>query len=246
MKGRIFIFFSASLFCLAYPCLACEPVVPMVILYSGTTIFSLIVFKSLAALAAVVAIKCAVFYYKSPVRKADSVVYMLFANIYSTLPGILLAVTFAAPILFLLAYPILLIPARNMKRYGAFKRLRTYGSAGLLFLLIIASMIFFGLAMDAQKGPLAWYWALKIVYSVIAMAISFAISIFCEDGVVSLLFEKINKDRSSFLEAVVWANAAAFIIVMGWGAIVALPKRLASPDFLIGTLKMAIAALLKA
>jgi hypothetical protein len=39
---------------------------------------------------------------------------------------------------------------------------------------------------------------------------------------------------------VIWANAIVFIVIMGIGAAVALPKRFASPNSLIGAIKLLV------
>lgn len=218
-------------------CYACEPIVPMAMLYSGTTLLSVVAFKSAVGLLVAVAVKCAVFCWKSDLKTMRAILYMAAANAYSTVPGILLGITFAAPMIFLLQYPILLMPAGKMQNYPWFRRFGKYGSAGILFVLILASMFLFEAAMGTQDTSLTWYWVLKIVYSTIAVAISFLISVVCEDGIISYLSEKRFKEKRSFLEPVIWANAVVFIVVLGVGAAVALPRRLASPNFLIGVVK---------
>ncbi len=123
-------FISAVLLLSIVPtvCFACEPIVPLAMLYSGTTLFGAIALKSAIGLLIAVLVKCFVFTWKSDFKNVRAIGYMIFANAYSTVPGILLGVTFSAPILILLAYPILLIPAHNMKDYKLFRRLGTFGS----------------------------------------------------------------------------------------------------------------------
>ena len=215
-------------------CIACEPIVPLAMLYSGTTLFGAIAMKSLIGLLIAVVIKCLVFYWKSDFKNVRAIGYMIFANVYSTIPGILLGMTFSVQMLILLAYPTLLIPAHNMKEYRPFRRLGTFGSAGILFALIVASLFVFGAAMSAQEGPATGYWALKVLYCILAVGISFTISVVCEDRVITFLYTRKYKAQKSFLDPVIWANIAVFLVIFGIGTAIALPQRLASPNFLIG------------
>jgi hypothetical protein len=159
---------------------------------------------------------------------------MILANLYSTIPGILLGITLSAPILFILAYPILLIPARNMKEYKPFHRFDLYSSAGILFSLFFVSFIIFYVAINLQDTSLSWYWGLKVLYCILGVGISFIISVVCEDRVITYFYTRKYKTQKSFLDAVIWANIAVFIVIFGIGAAIALPQRLASPNFLIG------------
>jgi hypothetical protein len=215
-------------------CFACEPIVPMAMLYSGTTLFGAIALKSGIGLLLAVLVKCLVFYWKSDFKNVRAISYMILANVYSTIPGILLGITFSVPMLILLAYPILLIPSHNMKEYRPFRRLGTFGSAGVLFVLLVISFIVFLAAMGAQEGPAAGYWSLKVLYCILAVGISFIISVVCEDRVITYFYTRKYKTQKSFLDAVLWANIAVFLVIFGIGAAIALPQRLASPNFLIG------------
>ncbi len=215
-------------------CFACEPIVPMAMLYSGTTLFGAIALKSGIGLLLAVVIKCLVFYWKSNFKNIRAIGYMILANVYSTIPGILLGITFSVPIFILLAYPILLIPSHNMREYKPFRRLGTFGSAGILFVLLLISFVVFVAAMGAQEGPAAGYWGLKVLYCILAVGISFIISVVCEDRVITYFYTRKYKAQKSFLDAVLWANIAVFLVIFGIGAAIALPQRLASPNFLIG------------
>lgn len=239
-KNTLFNILLLAFILLPSACLACEPVIPMAMLYSGTTIFGAVILKSVVGLLIAIAIKCAVFFWKSDLKGFRSILYMIAANVYSTVPGIFLGLAFAAPVVIIILYPILLIPAGNMKNYKPFKRFGRFGNAGILLVLIFISMFIFGAAMSQQDSSLTVYWMLKIIYSTLAVAISFLISVVCEDGIISYLYEKKYKIKKSFLDPVIWANAAVFIVVMSIGAAIALPKRFASPNSLIGAIKLLV------
>lgn len=233
-RAEILIFAFLMLSLTPATCFACEPIVPMAMLYSGTTLFGAIALKSGIGLLLAILIKCLVFYWKSDFKNIRAIGYMILGNVYSTIPGILLGMTFSVPIFILLAYPVLLIPAHNMREYKPFRRLGTFGSAGVLFALLLISFILFLAAMGAQEGPAAGYWGLKVLYCILGVGISFIISVVCEDRVITYLYTRKYKTQKSFLDAVLWANIAVFLVIFGIGAAIALPQRLASPNFLIG------------
>ncbi|MEW6027837.1 MAG: hypothetical protein AB1599_11170, partial [Planctomycetota bacterium] len=131
-NGLLIFIFITSIILLPVTVRACEPIIPMAMLYSGTTILGAVALKSAFGLLVAVAIKCLMFCWKSELDYFTACWYMIAANIYSTVPGLLLGAAFAAPIIIIILYPVLLIPGGNIKNYNAFKSFGRFGSAGLL------------------------------------------------------------------------------------------------------------------
>lgn len=219
--------------------LACEPIVPLVMLYSGTAVLGAIATRSLWGLLIAVVIKWAVFLWKSDYRKPKAIYYVTVANLYSMIPGIMIAIVFSAPPLatygvgLAILYFAFLIPARNLRNYRRFERFSPKFMALILFLVSLATAFMWGLAMSVQETSYVGYWLLKIVYSIVAIGVSFLISVVCEDAVISKLYEREYKERRSFLEPVVWCNVVVFLLVVGLAAAIAIPSRLGSPGFLM-------------
>jgi len=206
-------------------------------LYSGTSYWSVVATNSALGLLLAIGVKSMVFIWKSDFKTFRAVIYMLLANMYSTLPGILLTVAFAAPMIILITPLIYIIPARNMVWFKPFERFNVIIIALILAALTFVTLLLWGAAWGLQDTSLSAYWAIKFVYSSIAIGISFVITIACEESVISYLYERKYNQKRSFMEPVFWANAAVFILVVGIAAAVAIPKRLTSPDYLIYLIK---------
>lgn len=240
-RPRALIALPFLLFLFAFPMasFACEPVVPLVMLCSGTTILGAIATTSLWGLLIAVVIKCIVFLWKSDFRKPKAIYYVTIANLYSMIPGIMIAIVFSAPALAMFGigvaflYLAFLIPAKHLSKYERFEKLRPRSIAFILFAVSLATAVLWGLAMAIQDTSYVGYWSLKIVYSIIAIGVSFLISVVCEDAIVTRLYERDYGGKKSFLEPVIWCNVVVFIVVVGIAAAIAIPERLGSPGFLI-------------
>src|SRR5688572_14216902 len=72
---------------------ACEPIVPLVQLLSGSSLVGPLLFsQSILWLAAAVSVKCGAFvFFERRLPWQNAVLFMLLANVLSTIPGVLLA-----------------------------------------------------------------------------------------------------------------------------------------------------------
>lgn len=243
MQKKCLVFLAILL--MAMPGWACEPVVPLLALYGGE--FSLAVMvRSVPFLFAVVGVKCAAFIWFS--RRLFSwhkaLWLMVAANIVSTLVGIAAAMPFAVPIFLLVSIPLVFgmsyFPAR---RYGCWfsdqlkMPVKTWAVAGIVTLMFIGSIALFFLATmfldHSSRASLGWYWVAKIGYVYIALLLSIGLTIYIEEGAISLLAKQAKEERLPYLAAVVRANLVALLLITFMGAMKVLPARLASPDFLL-------------
>ncbi|MFC1461922.1 hypothetical protein ACFLQR_05345 [Verrucomicrobiota bacterium] len=243
MKTRCLILLS--ILSIAVPAWACEPVVPLAVLYAGE--FSLaIIAHSVPFLFAVVGVKCAAFIWFSrrllPWYKA--ILLMVIANVVSTLIGIVASIPFAVPIFLIgiipLVFGLSLFPARRYSRWlsDQFKNpIQPRTVAWIVTLMFIGSTVLFflatGLVEHSSRISLWWYWLVKIVYVYIALLLSTGLTIYIEDGTISSLAKQTNDKQTPYLAAVARANLLALLLITIVGAIKTLPARLASPDFLI-------------
>jgi hypothetical protein len=75
------------------------------------------------------------------------------------------------------------------------------------------------------------YWVLKLAYIYPALAISIGLTTLWEEWLVYRLARGFAP-LAPFYPAVLRANLMTLLVLMGAAAVMALPKRLASPDFL--------------
>jgi hypothetical protein len=239
-------FLLVTLFLMPYVCNACEPVVPLVILFIGPSILVAVVAHSLLGLLAAITVKVIVFLWKCDEKNIKFAYYIVVANFYSLIPGIIIALFFSAPFLFIFIVPLFILfilmylPAKNLVNYHPFAKANTWVIATILFCATLFTAVLWGFASDfGQHGSYIGYWLFKILCCIFAAGVSITLTILFEDAIINWLYLKYHKEKKSFIKPVVWANAAVFILIAGIGAALALPKRFASPDFILGALRAA-------
>jgi hypothetical protein len=220
-----------------------EPLFQLGMLFTGATTLGGIFFSSFIGFLVILVVKSAVFVWKSDIRIMKAILYIFVANLASTSIGILagtitsnifssLIWVIGFVISVVILYYLFLFPAKRLKNLPRFSRTPPRRIAIFLILITLLSSFIFALNILFQELPLI-YWPLKIIGVTIALSLSLIISVVYEEAVISWLYEKEKKVQKSFMEPVIWCNVIAFGVVLLIGAIIALPKRFASPDFLI-------------
>lgn len=187
------------------------------------------------------AIKCGVFIWKSDFKSLWAVLYFIVANVASTAVGIVVASMFGAPMFLIIGvfvlYAVFLLPARRLREFRQFSKMPHKATAILLTLIALMTVFLFGF-MEWFMEVRFLYWPLKIVLSILAIGLSLIISILYEETIISELHRRFQKRPKSFMRPVIWCNIVALFLVAVAGAAIALPKRLASPDFFLNPLEM--------
>jgi len=80
------------------------------------------------------------------------------------------------------------------------------------------------------------YWTLKLTYIAIAFVISIGITTIYEEWIISRM-HKPQVGKPHYFMSVFSANLMAFLLSGGIAAVYMLPKRLASPSFLVEVLR---------
>lgn len=214
---------------LAKPVYACEPIIQLVILYGFSLYFFFLV----------IPLKCAAFaYYEKKITKKFAVISMLLANIFSTMMGLVFIIPFSGPEVF---FPFLLViilvayfPSKRLVKHFNLKTKPILVSV-LISFLIIVNLILLQLAQSFMSDNAFLYWILKFLYIILALSISTGLTILWEEWIISLLAKKYSGlENESFMETVTKANLTALFIIALVSAGIMLPKRLSSPNFLIG------------
>lgn len=236
MKTKIIMLAGISLLVPAF-LYANEPLVPLIMLFLAPTTLGGAVFASLLGFILILMIKCVVFVLKSDFKSIAAVFYVLIANVISTLVGLVVAVMFtSSDVLFggiIILFLVCLLPARRLKQVKHFAKNSTWFIAFALTLVTLITVVIFSFMIGYQSSPHI-YWPMKIFLSTIAIVISLSISVLYEEAVIAKLYKIQKKEEKSFLTPVIWSNIVAVGIIVLIGAIIALPARLKSPDFLIG------------
>lgn len=217
-----------------------EPLVPLIMLFLAPTTLGGAVFASLLGFVLILVIKSIVFISKSDFKTIRAVLYVLIANVISTLVGLVVAMMFTSSDMLLMGIIILflvfLLPARRLKRFKRFEKNSTWFIAFALTLVTLTTIVIFSFMIGYQASPHI-YWPMKVLLSTIAIVISLLISVLYEEAVIAKLYKLQKKEEKSFLMPVLWSNIIAVGAIVLIGAIMALPARLKSPDFLIGLVR---------
>lgn len=214
---------------------ACEPILPLANLTSPVSLVPSLVF-----LFATILFKCSAFtMFQDELRWYQAVVFMLLANLVSSLVGLLVSMASTLPALLFVGLPVVFLmslrPARRLLFYFPVKCFGNWGAevmAALVTVMLFSTWILFGAGQYAiNKRQYVEYWGLKLAYVYIALTISMGLTTFWEEAVVSGLAKHTTADRK-MLVSVTKANLLTYLFIVTVAAIKILPARLHSPGFL--------------
>jgi hypothetical protein len=199
--------------------------------------------QSVIVLIAAILVKSALYawFERSPSPRA-SFGAMLGANILSTLVGCFAAAIVAGVPLFGLAGLALcaVLPARRIAlAYPGISAVTSaFGIVFLMTMLVFFSILLWSLARESlhAQGSLGIYWSLKIAYVFGGLLCGLIITVFWEEWAIWRRFGGGDFDRRRF-SSVLAANLITLALVAIYAAAVMLPRRLASPNYLVDLLR---------
>jgi hypothetical protein len=224
LKITLFIF----ILCLFHrSAFACEPVVPLAMLF-GIPLYSLF---------GVIILKAILFVWleKSiPIHK--SILFIVIANIFSSLIGLGLVLATSVPSLIFAALPVVyfisITPSKRLVEFNPWEAFKNWNS-NLLSIIIVglyfSTFVLFGFAQSKLDSSLTLYWVLKFLYVFIALTVSIGLTTLWEEWVIY----KLSQNKGNFLINVLKVNLVTFFLIMAYFAAMALPERLQSRNFLI-------------
>jgi hypothetical protein len=213
----------------ARPAFACEPVLPFIQAAAPMTVTG-----SLIVLAIAVALKCALFaIFEKGIPRPLAAIFMFLGNVVSSIIGVIAAAVMGTPGAWIPALAIVFglswIPGRRIAQVAP--RWTAAGVAALLTITFWASVIAFLFSQAAAASEhLVLYWVIKLIAIYIALIASIALSATWEEALIWML--KGRPANTTYFPAVIRANIYVLLFIMLFGAVVMLPRRLRSPDFL--------------
>lgn len=221
---------------------ACEPVIPLVQVFTGTSYLAMMTGVAIL-LPLAVAIKCVVFVRLEPgIARTDAVWMMIAANVYSSVMGVLAAFSSAIPIFFIVSVPIIYlaskVPATRILNYVNWGGQRV--AIGKTFLATIFALSFIGTVFLwgfsqhylAERAYVA-YWFWKFIWVTVALALSIIMTASWEESAIARLANR-KYGEATYLVSVVRANYVAFAVLLLIAAAMMLPTRLKNAGFLSG------------
>lgn len=218
---------------------ACEPVLPFVKMLGGPALLM----NSVVGLVAAVLFKALAFgWFQKSLSFARGTAYMLAGNFLSTCVGLLAAILVgSAPGIWLVGIPIVfglcLVPAGRVAKGSPYKWLSKLSAGGLatvMSVMLFTSCILFIVAGEGIGDGKKWeYWLVKLLAVYLALLVSICLTSFWEEWVIWKL-SGAKEAEFVFVKPVLRANLLVLLGIMMVAAAIMLPKRLKSPDFLVG------------
>ena len=220
----------------AKPTLACEPVVPFMQVMVPTLALS----GSLLVLAAAVVLKSVLFaFFERRLTRLHAAWRMLLGNVLTSFIGLLVAVMIASsPVGWLFGAPVVILlcrlPARRLVKAAPLTWLARRSPAalamGMTGAMIVSCILFMVGQGVLETHHLALYWVIKLAAILVALLASIALTAVWEEWVIWRL--SAHPEGTGFFATVLRANLYVLLLVMAVPAVLILPKRLHSPDFL--------------
>lgn len=196
---------------------------------------------SVLVLAVAVAVKSVLFtFFERRLPRLRAAWRMFLGNVLTSFVGLLVAVMIASsadiwvagvPAVFFLCW----LPSRRLAKAGPLGWLRRLSPAFLAVILtvaLLASCILFGLGQYAiYADRLALYWIIKLIAISLALFASVTLTTVWEEWAIWRLS---SRPEGTFFASVLRTNLYVLVLVMTVPAVLILPKRLHSPDFLAG------------
>jgi hypothetical protein len=228
----------------AKPALACEPVVP----FMQVTVPTIALSGSMLVLAAAVALKSVLFaFFERRLPRVRAAWRMFLGNILTSFVGLLVAVMIAsAPSFWLIGAPLVCalcwLPTRRLVKAAPlpwFARRSPAALAGAMTGAMVASCILFMVGRGAlETHQHQFYWIVKLAAIFLALVASMTLTTVWEEWAIWRLSSR--PAGTGFFASVLRTNLYVLLFVMAVPAVLILPKRLRSPDFLAQRHNMAI------
>lgn len=220
----------------AKPTLACEPVVP----FMQVMVPALALSGSVLVLVAAVVLKSVLFaFFERRLPRLRAAWRMLLGNVLTSFVGLLVAVMIASsPVSWLFGAPLVILlcwlPARRLVKAAPLTWLARSSpavlAAGMTGAMIVSCILFMVGQGVLETHRHALYWIFKLAAILTALLASITLTAIWEEWVIWRLSSR--PDGMGFFATVLRANLYVLLLVMAVPAVLILPKRLHSPDFL--------------
>jgi hypothetical protein len=228
----------------ACPAFACEPVLPFMQVMAPALALS----RSVLVLVLAVTVKSVLFaFFERRLPRVLAAWRMLLGNVLTTFVGVLVAAMIASgPGVWLIGVPLVCflcwLPSRRLVRAAPLRwlaRRSALGLAGMMTSALLASCVLFAFSREAiETHQLMLYWTIKLTAIFLALLASVTLTTIWEEWVIWRLSSR--PEGPGFFESALRANLYVLVLVMAIPAVLILPKRLKSPNFLAKRTEIAI------
>jgi hypothetical protein len=218
------------------PAQACEPVLPFIQVVAPAIALS----GSFLVLAGAVILKSGLFaVFERRLPRLRAAWRMFLGNVLTSFVGMLVAGMIGNWPLWVVGVPLVWLlcwlPSRRLVKVAPLAWLARMSPAGLAVIMtiaLLASCILFGSGQGAIRAhQLVLYWIIKVAAIFLALLASVTLTTVWEEWVIWRLSSR--PEGSGFFVSVLRTNLYVLVLVMAVPAVLILPKRLKSPDFLV-------------
>jgi hypothetical protein len=237
MAKRRRLLLVAGLILFAKPALACEPVVP----FMQAMVPALALSGSILVLAMAVVLKSVLFaVFERRLPRLHAAWRMFLGNVLTSFVGLLVAAMIGgAPVFWVIGMPLVAflcwLPSRRLVKAAPLAWLAGLSPAALAAAMagaMVASCILFMFGRVAvETHELVLYWIIKLAAISLALFASITLTTVWEEWVIWRLSAR--PEGTGFFASALRANLYVLLFVMAVPAVLILPKRLRSPDFLV-------------
>ena len=217
---------------------ACEPILPLGRLLMGPNFFA----QSLLWLAIAVSVKAGAFILlERTLRWHQALLFMLLANVVTSLVGVVVWAAVASSALTLFALPFVYLlsiaPSRRVIQFSSSERMRRmnpFALAACFPVALVATIVLFYCAESVlvDRNYVA-YWSLKFLFVTLSLGVGIGLTTLWEEWIVARCARKLAPAQA-FFASVGRANYITFGLVLLGAAFTMLPQRLHSPGFIAG------------
>jgi hypothetical protein len=218
------------------PQVACEPVVPFMQVMAPALALS----GSMLVLAVAVVLKSALFaVFERRLPRLRAAWRMFLGNVLTSFVGLLVAVMIASGAgIWFVGVPLVCVlcwlPSRRLVKVAPqewLARMSPAALAGIMTSAMLASCILFMAGQGAMRThQLMLYWIVKLGAIFLALLASVTLTTVWEEWVIWRLSSR--PEGKGFFASVLRTNLYVLLLVMTVPAVLILPRRLKSPDFL--------------
>jgi hypothetical protein len=226
---------SVALLLVTNPVFGCEPVLPFVQVMVPTLALS----GSILVLVAAVIVKSVLFaVFERGLPRMAAAGRMFLGNVLTSFIGVLVAAMIASGPVWIVGVPLVFLlcwmPARRLVKQAPLPWLAKMSPPALAAIMttaFLASCILFMVGQEAiSTHQLLLYWTLKVTAIFLALFASVGLTTIWEEWAIWRLSSR--PAGRGFFASVLRTNLYVLILVMAVPAVLILPKRLKSPDFL--------------
>ncbi len=161
-------------------------------------------------------VKILIFLIASDFKTIRAVLFVICAGFVSTIIGLLIMLMSSTPDYLLVGIVIIflisIIPASRLKLLDHYQKNSKFTITFIIAMITLVAIVLFAHSIGYQ-APRFINLSVKIILSLLAIALSIMLSIVYEETIIFRLYKSSTKESKNFYRPVIWMNIVSFIVV---------------------------------